>query len=130
MTEHRLVTIVKELYAALPAMDWDTYTRHLHPDFKVVESDGLPFAGEFSGMDGFMALIGKVFEMFSEFVPVAREICVGEDSVMVWVDITLTGKQTGKTVTMPLIEVFKFQDDKLIEIRPFYFNPEAVKAIV
>lgn len=126
----KLISIVNELYAALPKMDWDTYETHIHPEFRIVESDDLPIAGIYEGMAGFLQLIEKAFGLFSEFEPTAGATCAGDDHVMVWVDIKLTGKKTGKTINTQLIEVFKFQGDKLIEIRPFYFDAALVSSIV
>lgn len=126
----KLVSIVKDLYAALPKMDWATYQAHLHPEFRVVESNDLPIAGTYEGMAGFLQLIEKAFGLFSEFEPTPGAICAGDDHVMVWVEIKLTGRQSNKTITTQLIEVFKFKDEKLIEIRPFYFDGALVHSIL
>ena len=126
----KLISIVNELYAALPAGDWATYEAHIHPDFRIVESDDLPIAGTYHGMKGFLQLIEKAFGLFSDFEPSAGATCAGEDHVMVWVDIKLTGRASNKTINTQLIEVFKFEDDKLIEIRPFYFDAALVSSIV
>jgi uncharacterized protein len=130
MTEHNLIGIVSELYEALPKMDWETYESHLHPDFCLVESDALPYAGTFHGMKGFMELIEKVFTLFSEFDAKPGVVCVGEDHVMVWVNIRMTGRNSNKTIDTQLIEVFKFKGDKLAEIRPFYFDTPLIDSIL
>lgn len=127
---NRLIEIVNEMYAALPAQDFDTYQSHMHPDFCVVEADCLPYAGTFSGMDGFQKLVGVVFGMFSEFIPEVTDMAVSDNRVMVWVDMTLTGAKSGKTVKMPMIEVFAFEGEKVKEIRPFYFDPDLINSIV
>lgn len=127
--ENPHVTIVKELYAALAAMDWSKYEAHVHPDFRVVESDGLPYAGIFPGMEGFKALITRVFGLFDGFSATPGAICTDASHVMVWVTLNMTGRRTQKSITTELIEVFKFEGDKLIEIRPFYFDTQLISSI-
>ncbi len=126
----KLIEIVKEMYAALPRQDWQTFEAHLHPDFRVVEADSLPFAGEFCGMAGFQQLVTRVFELFSVFEPNTTAFCAGDGHVMVRVEMKLTGRSSGRTVNTEMIEVFRFEGDKLLEIRPFYFNSEAVASIL
>lgn len=127
-TKH--VTIVKSLYQALGEMDWSTYEANIHPEFRVVEAGDLPFAGVYAGIEGFKELVSKLFGMFSEFAPEIVAITSGDDHVMVWVKVAMTSGETGKHIVTELIEVFKFEGDKLIEIRPFYFNADEINAIV
>lgn len=126
----KLLEIVDTLYAALPQGNWDAYRAVIHPEFRVVESDALPYAGTFKGIEGFLQLIEKVFGMFSVFDAKAAAKSVGDDHVMVWVEIKMTGRRTNKTINTQLIEVFRFENDKLIEIRPFYFDTDLVRSIV
>jgi len=127
---NRLIEIVNEMYAALPATDWETFQSHMHPDFCVVEADTLPMAGTFAGLEGFQELVGVVFGMFSEFIPEVRDMAVSDNRVMVWVDMTLTGAKSGKTIHTPMIEVFSFEGEKVTEIRPFYFDTDLIASIV
>ena len=126
----KLIDITRSLYQSMAAQDWETYQSHLHPDFRIVESDALPYPGTFHGFDGFTQLFGTVTEQFSEFEPNPTQLCAGGTHVMAWVEIKLTGRKTGKTLHTQLVEVFIFEDDKLIEIRPFYFDTDAINAIV
>ncbi len=68
--------------------------------------------------------------MFSEFMPEPEAITAGDDHVMVWVKIRMTGHSSGKTIDTDMIEVFKFEGDKLIEIWPFYYDSDKVNSIV
>ena len=128
--KERLIEIVNELYAALPRMDWDSYRAHLHADFRVVETPALPYPGTFHGMAGLLELIGKVFELFEVFEATPGPMCIGEDHVMVWVEMKMTGRKSGKTINTQLIEVFKFEGEKLLEIWPFYYDTELIASIV
>ncbi|EED35417.1 conserved hypothetical protein [Luminiphilus syltensis NOR5-1B] len=128
MSNH--IDIVNAMYVALPKQDFETFAKHTHPDFAVVEADSLPFAGTFSGMEGFTQLVTKVFEMFSEFEPNVKAMAAGDDTVMVWIDMKLTGRESGKTINVPMIEVFSFEGDKVKQITPFYYDTDAINAIV
>lgn len=128
MSDQSLIAIVKELYGAMASMDLETYASHIHPDFRVVESDSLPYSGVFHGLDGFQQLVEKVFGMFSEFEASPSAYSEGDGHVMVWVEMKMTGRQTGKTIHTRLIEVFRFEGDKLIEICPFYYDTDLIKS--
>jgi len=130
MSSSTLVEIVQALYSAMATGDTTIYDTALHADFRVVESPALPFGGTFNGMEGFNALVGQIFEMYSEFIPQPKNIAVGGNQVMVEVDIRLTGKATGKTIDTQLIEVFTFENDKLIEIKPYYFDTDLLASIL
>lgn len=120
---------VDGLYDAMANQDMEAYASFSHPDFAFVESPALPFAGNYQGIEGFQQLVGKVFELCSDLKTVPGATAVNKDHVMVWVDISLTGRATGKTVNTSLIEVFRFEGDKVIEIRPFYFDTDLVSAL-
>jgi len=130
MSETNLIDIVKKLYACLPAGDWDTYAALTQPDFCVVEASSLPYAGVHQGMDGFMKLIEIVFGTFSEFDAQPAGYYQNGDTVMVDVNIRMTGRASGKTIDTQLIEVFRFKDGKLAEIKPYYFDSDLINSIV
>jgi ketosteroid isomerase-like protein len=130
MTPSEQIAMVREMYGALGAQNFEVFASCIHADFAVVEAPSLPFAGTFAGMEGFSELVGKVFSMFSTFDPQITAISAGDDKVMVWVEMTLTAANTGKTTQMPMIEVFTFKEDKVVEIRPFYYDTDAIKAIL
>ncbi len=124
------VAIVKKLYQALGEMDWATYEANTHPDFRVVEAESLPFAGVYNGVEGLKELASTVFTLFSEFAPKPLVFTAGADHVMAWIKLGLTGAESGKRIETEMIEVFKFEGDKLIEIRPFYFDSDQINSIV
>ena len=126
----KLISIVRDMYDAMPKLDWATYESHLHPDFRVVEADSLPFAGTYRGMAGLQELIGKVFGLFSEFIPDTGAMCANDNTVMVWVEMTMTGMKSGKTIHTQMIEVFHFDGDKLVEIKPFYYDTDLIASIL
>lgn len=55
----------------------------------------------------------------------ACEACLSPDLVT----FHLTSRITGKSVAMPLAEVFRIEAGLVTEIRPFYFDPAAVGAL-
>lgn len=125
-----LIAIVEQMYDALPKLDWETYESHTHPDFSIVEADSLPYAGTVHGVEGMKELVGRVFELFSVFEATPATMTEGDGHVMVWVEMKMTGRESGKTINTQMIEVFKFEGDKLKQIVPFYFDTDLINSIV
>lgn len=120
---HDLVKLVENMYAATMSGDFEKFAEFLHPDFYVHESDALPFSGRFEGIEGFLKIFEIVFGIYDDAGVEQKVICAGPDHAMVLLDFNARNKTTGEAFTTPMIEMFRFVGDKLIEIKPFYFDP-------
>lgn len=118
-----LERLIDEIYTATLGGDLETFKTYIHPDFFVHESDSLPFAGKFQGIEGFQEVFGMVFGIYENVEVERKVVCTGNDHAMVLLDFTGTRKETGEAFRTPMIEMFRFVNDKLIEIKPFYFDP-------
>jgi len=118
-----LERLVEEIYTATLGGDLDAFEKYIHPDFSVHESDSLPFAGVFKGIEGFKEVFSVVFGIYEDVGVEPKVICTGHDHAMVLLDFNGTCKETGEAFCTPMIEMFRFVGDKLIEIKPFYFDP-------
>jgi uncharacterized protein len=109
--------------AALAAGDFDTMGTMLHPDFVVVEADGLPYAGIYRGLDGWRALSRAVVETWAGFSirPIAF---LGETSNTFVVRFAISGRsrKTGNAFETTVLELWQFRDGLLAAIDPYYWD--------
>jgi len=115
--------IVEKLFKMSAAGKWDEVSALLHADFEILPAASHPYAGVYRGVKGFKEIFRKVFmETYERFEPKILEFAEGPHSVVSLCEVTVTGKQTGRTITMSLAEVFKFEGDKLRAIIPHYLD--------
>jgi ketosteroid isomerase-like protein len=95
----------------------------LHPEFSVEEASGLPYAGVYKGVDGWIALSRAVVGTWSKFkiAPIAYP---GETENTFTVRFAISGvsRKTGQAFETTVLELWQFKDGKLLEIAPYYFD--------
>ncbi len=123
------IDITKQLYAFALAGDWDNFESHIHPDFAVIESAGLAFAGTYKGVSGLQKLVSSVFNYFDDLVIEPTHYMEGDDHVAVIIKLIAKGKKTGKLIESSVLELFRFEGDKVIEIRPYYWHQQLINEI-
>ena len=80
---------------------WDKVKQYCHESFIIHESAALPYAGIYSGIDGFKQLVRKVFvDTFSELEVSPKLYTENADYVMVLVEIR--GREKKTTTSPPL----------------------------
>lgn len=127
--EAELKAIVRAVYAHAGAGAWATCEAYLSPDLVIFEADGLPYAGTFRGRDALQRLHGQVMAHWVDPRIDFHAMTAGDGHVVSLVTFHLTSRGTGKSITMPLAEVFRIENGQVTEIRPFYFDPVAVGAL-
>lgn len=118
------VGVVKKLYeAALRTPDWmQELSRDIHPDIISYEADGLPYGGTYRGPEGFARLVRIMQGTWDDMYFRPTEFLSGGDYVICYVELSGVGKKTGLSFSMPLAELYRFQDGKIIEFRPIYYD--------
>lgn len=113
----------EQFIAALGRGDWEAMERMIHPDFEVIEAEGLPYAGSFRGFDGWRRLSDAVLATWSGFRISPIEMHGGEDeSAIVRFAISGRSRKTGKAWESSVLELWKFRDGRLARIDPYYFD--------
>lgn len=121
--------VLDSMGQALQVGDFEGMRNFLHPEMYVTEADSLPFAGVHNGPDGFVALITKVFSYWEDARLESKYRVEEGDRIVVFSELTAKGRRTGESFTMMLSEMFRFQDGKIIEILPFYFDTKKLSEI-
>lgn len=116
------IDTVRAFLTASQQGDRDTMAVLLHPEAEVHEADSLPYAGRHRGLEGFLALVKIVFTSFRD-TRVEIETLLGEGELVV-VLATLSGrsKTSGQSFRMPVNEVWRLRDGRIISITPYYFD--------
>lgn len=119
--------IVDQAYEALLKNgDVDGFLAHFDENSVLVEAPSLPYGGTFKGRDAIKAAIGGVFQYYSALTLSTEVITEGDGWVIAYGTFSATTARTGKTVTMPLAEVWKFNGDKVSLLHPVYSDTKAV----
>lgn len=120
--EERNIDVVKTAYAALAKGDQDGFFAAVTDETEFHEAPSLPYAGVYRGLAAIKRGAGMMFGAWDNFSFDVLQYGAGGDVVFVHVMIGGTGRKTGKSFSMPIVELWRLKDGKIVEIRPFYFD--------
>jgi len=119
---------LKDFLSALGAGDEAGMGALMHPEFYVEQAASLPYGGVHRGLAGWLALqrtrIATWKDEVAELVSLIGDPEGDEFGMMA----RLRGRtpKAGKQFDMQVFELVRFQDGKIIEIRPFYWDTHAL----
>lgn len=123
LSQPEMIERVKAMYGAILALDEAKMAELITPGFVLIESEPLPYRGSFAGPAGVKRLISDFSDKyFSKWGIELIDFTASDSRVVAHLHFTTTGKTTGKGFSMPVLEVWTFQGDKLAEMRPFYWD--------
>ena len=108
--------------------DVDVLARAFHPDVVVHEPPSLPYAGDWTGLEGVGALFCKMAEVWNDVQVDGLRAVADGDAVYMACTLALTSRATGAAVRQPFAEVLRFEDGRLIDGTPFYFDTAEILA--
>lgn len=107
---------------------WDQLRTVLAEDFVIIEPDSLPYGGSHHGVDGYCALMKKIDALFElAFEPEGLH-AVGENLVMLHMNVTFSARTTGRKSRQPVVELFTVRAAHLVRSEVFLFDTAAVLA--
>jgi ketosteroid isomerase-like protein len=104
--------------------------RAFHPDVVVHEPATLPYPGDWRGHDGVGALFRRMREVWSDMRVEDMHATRDGDRVYMTCTIHLTSRATGASTSQPFAEILRFEDGRLIEGTPFYFDTGKLAAML
>jgi len=110
--------IVEELGRRFRAGDRDGARALLHPDLRIEQPASLPHGGWHQGPDG-MDAMGAAFARHWDRTIGAAEVTGCGDGALQITTQTWTAKATGRSATVDVVELFRFSDGRIVEIRVF-----------
>ena len=105
--------------------DWEGACQtYVAPDFECHEPNGLPQEGVFKGQNAPIE-ISKIYRGIWDISADQLEFWEAEDADIVFSRyvISWTSKETGKSMTQPVLEINTFKDGKIQKMEVFHFNP-------
>ena len=117
---------VENLYKLTAEGRWDEVEAQMTDDFRIIEADSLPYAGEYKGKGALRELYTKVFAFWDDAALETSDICIAENTVIVLLTIHATSRHNGQRLAMPLCEVFHLRGDKFCGITPYYFDTVSI----
>jgi len=119
------VALVEQLARCFWVGDRDGARELLHPRIRIQQPASLPHGGWHEGLDG-MDKMGAVFaQHWERKIADPRVLGCGERVVQVTTQ-TWTAKETGRSATVDVVELFSFADDRIAEIRVFQQDTHAL----
>ena len=110
--------IVEELGRRFRAGDRDGARALLHADLRIEQPASLPHGGSHHGPDGMDAMGAAFARHWDRTIGEAELTGCGDLAVQVTTQ-TWTAKATGRSATVDVVELFRFADDRIVEIRVF-----------
>jgi ketosteroid isomerase-like protein len=93
-----------------------------HPDIVVHEPGSLPYAGDWVGLDGAASLMRAMNDAWAEMALDGLEVHGDGERVLLTCQLRMVARRTGQIVRQPFAERLHFEDGKLKEGTPFYFD--------
>lgn len=101
----------------------------LHPEFEVEEAAGLPYGGNYRGIQGWLELCNAVAGTWGQFrLQLIEYAGESPDSLVIRFAISGRSRKTGKSFESTVLEFWKFKDGKLFRIHPYYFDTQLLVA--
>lgn len=115
------VDIVRRSYDAFARDDMDGVLADMHPDIEWHQAQGLPHGGFYRGLDEVRRNIFDPLdeEWWDEFTATPDEFLDAGDEIVVIGRYRGKAKQTGKTLDVPFVHVWRIEGDKAVRFRQF-----------
>jgi len=116
------LALVKKAYDMLGKNDIPGFFALFAADAELHEAPSLPYGGVYRGLAAVQRGSKLVFNAWKDFTYEVLQYTAGGDLVIVHVMICGVGKNTGKSFSMPIAELWRVKDGKVVELRPFYYD--------
>jgi ketosteroid isomerase-like protein len=113
--------IVEDAYAALLGRgDLEAFLETCDDNTVMSEAGSLPYGGSYRGKGAIRAGIQKVFGYWRDFSFNVETLAANDDWVIAYGQFSATSIATGRSVSFPQVEVWKFKDGKAVLVQPIY----------
>ena len=120
------VDIIRKLYETTKEGDIDYAKSVLHPEVVLYENESLPYRGVHRGLQGFLKVVEIAMGTWKDLQIEPKQFLDAGEYVIVMVRLIWTNQKTGEPTETDLAEFWKFEDGKIIEILPFYWDTAAM----
>jgi ketosteroid isomerase-like protein len=114
--------VVGNLAPADRLFDFDNLVMH--------EPGGLPYGGDYRGKEGLLDGIAAINAVWKRIRFSDLRYSVGEDLAIVHFTMSAISRTTGKELSMPVCEVWRFRNGLVFDVSPFYWDTHAVRSLI
>ncbi len=114
--------IVEDALDAMLVDGLDRFWEIFDPEVEFHEASCLPYGGAHKGLEATKRAYAELCEEFSGIESEFEALLASRDIVILYQKITFTAAKTGKTGSLPVAELFRLRDGKVIEWRAHYFD--------
>lgn len=115
-------TLLTSALDALAEGDSAPFWAIFDPDVTFHEASCLPYGGVYQGIEATRRAHGNVSSHYSSMRSVMEAVLASRDIVILYQTITFEVAANGNTGSLPVAEVFRFRNGKVIEWRALYFD--------
>lgn len=126
MIDSEVRSLVERMYAVAGAGDWAAVAELLADDFVIEEAAGLPYAGKWRGKNAMREVYELVMGSWRDPKVDIHAITAGDSHAVGLLTLTVTAPGTGVRYSFRIAEMFRVEDGKVVEIRPYYYDTAAV----
>lgn len=121
--QQRNVALLQGFEDSFVAGDIEDVLARLHDDIVVHEAANLPYPGDHAGKDGFLALANAFDRTWEITAPIRLDIApVGDDRVLVLVELDVVGRPTGMPLTLRITELYTIAGGLITDVRVSYWD--------
>ena len=102
----------------------------LDPHVVLHQSPDLPWGGEFHGHAGYEEWAAQMSRAFDRLEVRDSRFFTDGDTVVITCRLVTRSRMTGETLDLPMAQVVRVRDDRIVEFRPFYWNVPAYRETV
>ncbi|WP_394821287.1 nuclear transport factor 2 family protein [Pendulispora albinea] len=98
----------------------------LDPEVELHQAEGLPYRGTWRGHLGMERFFAAFTETWQSFEILRQDFLVDGDRVVVDNRIRARARATGKELEFPILQIVTMKGDRIVEVRPFYWDTAAI----
>ena len=102
----------------------------LDPYVVLHQSPDLPWGGEFRGHAGYEDWAQQMSRAFDRLEVADTRVFTGGDTVVITCRLITRSRASGETLDLPMTQVVRVRDERIVEFRPFYWNVPAYRETV
>lgn len=122
--------VMKRFYDAIFSNDWAGVEKVVSKNLIVYEADGLPYRGEYCGIDELKALFGRVVGYWDDLNIEVKAITSGDGYVVGVLQFSGVSKATGRKISMPIAEISEFENGLISSIKPVYWDTKTISETI
>lgn len=121
------IAVVRSFYEYLGRGDRDgAYATFVAEDCVLHEADSLPYGGVYRGRELMKETLRDVVARFDDFSFEILNYLGGDDEVVVHLRLDGVGRESRKPFSIPIMELWRIRDGKVVELRPFLYDAAAM----